>query len=94
MTITSDRPRRLPTADLQGSARLEWHTFEAACAVYLTPVLIQPMAADDVAAAVAEVVVGAPANALVEVAGPEQFRLDDHGQHFVDSGRDPVRLWW
>ncbi|WP_158244879.1 MULTISPECIES: hypothetical protein [Micromonospora] len=51
------------------------------------------MAADDVVA-VAEVVVGAPANAVVEVAGPEQFHLDDHGQHFVDSGRDPVRLWW
>ncbi|GAA0380104.1 hypothetical protein GCM10009541_23290 [Micromonospora gifhornensis] len=61
--------------------------------MHLAPVLIQPMAADDVVA-VAEVVVGAPANAVVEVAGPEQFHLDDHGQHFVDSGRDPVRLWW
>jgi len=39
--------------------------------------LIQPMAADDVAAAVARVAVGAPIGGMVEFAGPEQFRLDD-----------------
>lgn len=38
---------------------------------------IQPMAADDVAAAVAQVAVGAPSRGIVEFAGPEQFRLDD-----------------
>ena len=45
--------------------------------VRLAPVLIQPMAADDVAAAVGEVSVGSPANGIVEVAGPEQHRLDE-----------------
>ncbi|HZM41913.1 MAG TPA: SDR family oxidoreductase [Acidimicrobiales bacterium] len=45
--------------------------------VRLAPVLIQPMAADDVAAAVGEVSVGSPANGIVEVAGPEQLRLDE-----------------
>jgi uncharacterized protein YbjT (DUF2867 family) len=44
--------------------------------VRLAPVLIQPMAADDVAAAVARIAVGPPLNRIVEVAGPEQFRLD------------------
>jgi uncharacterized protein YbjT (DUF2867 family) len=44
--------------------------------VRLAPVFIQPMAADDVAAAVARIAVGAPLNRIVEVAGPEQFRLD------------------
>jgi uncharacterized protein YbjT (DUF2867 family) len=44
--------------------------------VRLAPVLIQPMAADDVASAVAAVVLGAPVNGIVEVAGPEQIRLD------------------
>ena len=39
--------------------------------------LIQPMAADDVAAAVAQVAVGAPVGGMVEFAGPEQFRLED-----------------
>src|SRR3954463_3089412 len=45
--------------------------------VHLPPVLIQPMAADDVAKAVTRVALGVPANGTVEVAGPEQFRFDD-----------------
>ena len=45
--------------------------------VRLPPVLIQPMAADDVAAAVARTAVSAPLNGIVEVAGPEQFRFDE-----------------
>ncbi len=44
--------------------------------VRLPPVLVQPMAADDVAAAVARVAVGNPLNGIVEVAGPEPLRLD------------------
>jgi uncharacterized protein YbjT (DUF2867 family) len=45
--------------------------------VRLAPVLIQPMAADDVAKAVERVAVGSPLNGTVEVAGPQQFRLDE-----------------
>ena len=44
--------------------------------VKLSPALIQPMAADDVASAVARIAVGQPINDVQEVAGPEQFRLD------------------
>jgi uncharacterized protein YbjT (DUF2867 family) len=44
--------------------------------VKLSAALIQPMAADDVAAAVARTAVGQPINGVLEVAGPEQFRLD------------------
>jgi uncharacterized protein YbjT (DUF2867 family) len=44
--------------------------------VRLPPALIQPMAADDVAGAVGRVSVGAPVNGIVEVAGPEQLRID------------------
>lgn len=44
--------------------------------VRLAPVLIQPMAADDVAAAVTRAALSAPANGIIEVAGPEQMRLD------------------
>ncbi|MEZ4572833.1 MAG: SDR family oxidoreductase [Thermomicrobiales bacterium] len=44
--------------------------------VHLAPALIQPMAADDVAAAVCEAALAGPQNAISEVAGPEQFRLD------------------
>src|SRR5947207_298851 len=45
--------------------------------VRVAPVLIQPMAADDVASAVGRVSVGAPLNGIVEVAGPQQFRYDE-----------------
>ena len=44
--------------------------------VKLSPALIQPMAADDVASAVGRIAVGPPINGIVEVAGPQQFRLD------------------
>ncbi len=45
--------------------------------VHLPPVLFQPMAADDVATAVARIAVGPPVNGIVEIGGPEQFRLDE-----------------
>jgi len=45
--------------------------------VHLPHVLFQPMAADDVASAIARVAVGPPQNGTVEIAGPEQFRLDE-----------------
>ena len=38
----------------------------------LPPVLIQPMAADDVAKAVAKVAVGTPLDGTVDIAGPQQ----------------------
>ena len=44
--------------------------------VKLSSALIQPMAADDVASAVARVALGPPVNGIVEVAGPEPFPLD------------------
>ncbi|RLP94602.1 SDR family oxidoreductase [Micromonospora sp. CV4] len=56
--------------------------------VRLAPVLIQPMAAEDVASAVAEVAVGAPMNGTVEIAGPEQFRLDELGRSLLASRSD------
>ena len=45
--------------------------------VRVAPVLIQPIAADDVAGAVGRAAAGKPTNATTEVAGPEQFRLDE-----------------
>ena len=45
--------------------------------VRLSGARIQPMAAEDVADAVARVTVGAPLNGTIEVAGPEQFGLDE-----------------
>lgn len=45
--------------------------------VHLPHVLFQPMSADDVASGVARVAEGQPINGIVEIAGPEQFRVDD-----------------
>lgn len=57
--------------------------------VRLPPVLFQPMAADDVAAAVAAISVGAPVNGIVETAGPEPFRLDDLVRRVLSARDDP-----
>jgi uncharacterized protein YbjT (DUF2867 family) len=61
-------------------------------AVHLASALIQPMAADDVAAAVGRVAAGAPVNGLVEVAGPDQFRLDEYIQRGLTVLGDPRRV--
>jgi uncharacterized protein YbjT (DUF2867 family) len=45
--------------------------------VRLPPVDFQPMAAEDVASAVAKAAMGEPVNGVVEVAGPELFRFDE-----------------
>ncbi|WP_405552556.1 NAD(P)H-binding protein [Streptomyces canus] len=45
--------------------------------VHVAPVLIRPVSTDDVAAAVAHVAVGIPLFGVLEVAGPEEHRLDD-----------------
>jgi uncharacterized protein YbjT (DUF2867 family) len=45
--------------------------------VRLSPALIQPIAADAVAGAVARTAVGEPVNGTIEIAGPEQFGLDE-----------------
>jgi len=57
--------------------------------VRLPPALIQPMAADDVASALARVAVGPPLNRIVEIAGPDQFRLDDLIRGVLVARDDP-----
>ena len=47
------------------------------------------MAADDVASGVAEVAVGPPLNGTVEIAGPEQFRLDELIRSLLKGQDDP-----
>jgi uncharacterized protein YbjT (DUF2867 family) len=57
--------------------------------VHLPPVLIQPMAAADVAAAVGRVTAGEPLNGIREVGGPEQFRLDELVRRDLAATGDP-----
>jgi len=60
--------------------------------VRLPPVLIQPMAADDVAKAVAVAAVGSPVNGTVEVAGPQQFRFDELIRLGLGARNDPRKV--
>ncbi|MFO0698283.1 MAG: SDR family oxidoreductase [Nitrospira sp.] len=57
--------------------------------VHLPPMLFQPMAADDVASAVGRIAVGPPVNGIVEIGGPEQFRLDDLVRRRLAALKDP-----
>ena len=57
--------------------------------VRLPPVLFQPIASEDVAKAVARTSVGAPVNGIVEVAGPEQFRMDELVRRALKAQGDP-----
>ena len=45
--------------------------------VHLSHALFQPMAADDVATAVAEAALAKPANGTIEIAGPDEFHMDE-----------------
>ena len=55
----------------------------------LPSVLIQPMAACDVASEVARVAVGTPVNGIIEIGGPEQFRLDELVRRVLAAWKDP-----
>src|SRR6266849_748558 len=57
--------------------------------VRVPPVRFQPIAADDVASAVARVAMGSPLNGTVEVAGPEQFRFDEFINRGLSASKDP-----
>jgi uncharacterized protein YbjT (DUF2867 family) len=57
--------------------------------VRVAPVLYQPIAGDDVAAAVARISLGSPLHGRVEVAGPERFRMDEFFRDALAARHDP-----
>ena len=57
--------------------------------VRLPPILFQPIAADDVAAFVAEVALAAPRNGIVEIAGPEQAPFNEIVARYLKAVGDP-----
>lgn len=56
--------------------------------VRLSTALMQPIASDDVADAMAGAALGAPVNGIIEVAGPERLRLADAVQRFMSARQD------
>jgi uncharacterized protein YbjT (DUF2867 family) len=60
--------------------------------VRLSPAFVQPISADDVAAALADVAVGAPFNGTLEIAGPEQFPLAELVQQYLSAKQDSRKV--
>jgi len=60
--------------------------------VRLSPALFQPIAADDVAAALTGFALAEPLNGTVEIAGPEPIRIDEFARRFLSTTRDPRKV--
>ena len=56
--------------------------------IVLSPVLVQPISAFEVARALAELAAGAPLNRTLELAGPERFRLSDLAAEVLTAYED------
>jgi len=54
--------------------------------------LFQPMAAEDVATAVAEAALAAPKNGMVEIGGPETIRIDEAVRRVLAYDKDPRKV--
>ena len=57
--------------------------------VRISPGLFQPIAADDVAAVVADVALAAPRNGIVEIAGPERAPFNEIVARYLKAVGDP-----
>ena len=53
---------------------------------------MQPIAADDVAAALTGFALSEPLNGTIEIAGPEPIRMDDFAGRFLSAMRDPRKV--
>jgi uncharacterized protein YbjT (DUF2867 family) len=58
-------------------------------AVRIAPVRFQPLALDDLVRVIARIAVGPPLNGRVEVAGPEQYRMDEYFRTALAARNDP-----
>lgn len=60
--------------------------------IRVSPALIQPIAADDAARALADLAVGKPVNGVVEIAGPEKYRLEALASAILAADEDTRRV--
>src|SRR2546421_1636120 len=60
--------------------------------VRLPPVLMQPIAADDVAAVMADVALAKPLNGTFDLAGPEPIRMDELVRQFLSANGDARKV--
>jgi uncharacterized protein YbjT (DUF2867 family) len=60
--------------------------------VRLSPAFFQPIAADDVAAALTGFALAEPLNGTVEIAGPEPIRMDELARRFLSATGNPRKV--
>jgi len=60
--------------------------------VRLSSALMQPIAADDVAAALTGFALSKPLNGIVEIAGPDSIRMDEFARRFLSAMHDPRKV--
>jgi uncharacterized protein YbjT (DUF2867 family) len=60
--------------------------------VRLSNVLMQPIAAEDIAAAVAKVAIQPPTNGYINVAGPDRLPQDELARNFLKARNDPRQV--
>src|SRR5262249_36440444 len=60
--------------------------------IQLSPALFQPIAADDVAAALTGFALAEPLNGTVDIAGPEPIQMDEFARRFLSATRDPRKV--
>ena len=60
--------------------------------IRLPPILFQPIAADDVAAIVADVALAAPRGGIVEIAGPERAPFNEIVARYLKAVGDPRQV--
>jgi uncharacterized protein YbjT (DUF2867 family) len=60
--------------------------------IRLSPGMMQPIAADDVAAALTDVALAEPLNGIVEIAGPEPIRMDEFVRQFLSATGDARKV--
>ncbi|MCU1323406.1 MAG: nucleoside-diphosphate-sugar epimerase [Acidobacteriaceae bacterium] len=61
-------------------------------AIRLPPALMQPIAAEDIATALADIAVQPPQNGIIEVAGPEPIRMDAIVRQLLTAKHDPRQV--
>lgn len=60
--------------------------------IRLPPAFFQPIASSDVANALLQVVKEVPINGIIEIAGPERFRLSDIAEKYLEAIKDPRKV--
>lgn len=61
--------------------------------ITISPALVQPIAGDDIADALADAALGRPMNAIMEIAGPERLRLVDVAIEIATAFEDTRRVF-